>query len=146
MNFQNLLSADKVEFLIGLSITVTLIFAAFILQAYVQHIIRQRKRNKSIFPLPEISDEGKGLAAVFGTTAIIWGTVIMLLFSSCTTVRGLDTQGTIIKAEPDRVFVLFEDAMGKPGTYSGNWFHIPGAGMIDITKSYVKVHIIQIEP
>jgi len=147
MNYLNFLSADTSEFIIALVIIVCFVIGVFALPAYVQHVRIQRRRKKKIFPLPELSDEGRGMAAVLGMAAMIWGTAILLIVMSCSPeIRGLHTEGHILKAEPDRIFVLFEDAMGKPGHYSGNWFYVPGATHLNIDHYTVQVNLKPIKP
>lgn len=70
--------------------------------------------------------------------------LLMLLFQMCSpAVMGLATEGKIIKVEPDRVFVLFEEQMGKPGRFTGSWFYFPGLGLIDEHDYYVKVSLVK---
>jgi len=147
MNLQKFLSPGAPEFLISWAIAVLLIFSLFTLPVVVQYIRMLRKSRKKKRPIPELSDEGKGLVGVMGGTAIFLGFIITLVFSSCSPqIRGLHTEGHIIKAEPDRIFVLFEDAMGRPGHYSGNWFYVPGASYLNIEAYKVKVELQEIKP
>ena len=143
---QDILSPDSIWFVIVLIAFVVLIIAAVILPAYIQHIIIQRKRRKKIFPLPALSYEGKGLTGVVGASAFIWGLIILLLLSSCSPrITALRTEGIIIHSEEDRVFVLFEDALGKPGNYSGNWFYVPGVGIVDRERYKILVTLEEIK-
>lgn len=142
----DILSPDSIWFVIALFAFVALIIAAFILPAYIQHIITQRKRKKNIFPLPAPSFRGKTLVGVVGTSAFIFGLIFLLLLSSCSPrITALRTEGIIIHSEEDRVFVLFEDALGKPGNYSGNWFYVPGVGIVDRERYKILVTLEEIK-
>src|SRR5690554_6288156 len=96
---QDILSPDSIWFVVALIAFVALIIAAFILPAYVQHIITQRKRKKNIFPLPALSFRGKTWAGVVGTTAFIFGLIFLLIFSSCSPrITAMNTQGKLLKS------------------------------------------------
>lgn len=73
--------------------------------------------------------------------------LLMILLGSCAgQKRGLYPEGTILKAERDRVFVLFEDAYAAPGTYGGEWFYFPGIGLINKDDYCVQVTLIKRKP
>ncbi|PRY90619.1 hypothetical protein [Mongoliibacter ruber] len=82
-----------------------------------------------------LENSGKGCFRAV-VTAIIFGFLLLFMAMRCGTpkVLGLKTEGIILKAEPDRVFILFEDALGEPGTYSGQWYYVPGEGIVNKEK------------
>jgi|GEM_PF-2069913 len=70
--------------------------------------------------------------------------LIMVMFQNCApAVMGLSTEGKILKSHEERIYVLFEEKLGKPGQYTGGWFYFPGLGIIDEHAYYVQVSLVQ---
>ena len=70
---------------------------------------------------------------------------LAMLFQVCSPkVTGLSTNGTILKSEEDRVFVLFEEELGDPGYFTGGWFYFPGKGIVKKENYKIEVHLIKI--
>ena len=67
-----------------------------------------------------------------------------VVFQSCApAVVGLSTEAKILKSEPDRIYALFEEEMGKPGHYTGGWFHFPGLPQIPEHEYYLQVILVK---
>lgn len=66
---------------------------------------------------------------------------IIMLISSCTVLPPtLHTEGEIVHAEPDRIFVIFKDAF-QTEEWKAVWFYLPGAGVVDKDKYRVEMQL-----
>lgn len=67
-----------------------------------------------------------------------------VVFQSCApAVVGLSTKAALLKSEPNRVYGLFEEDMGKPGYYTGGWFHFPGLPELPEHEYYLQVILVK---
>lgn len=70
--------------------------------------------------------------------------LMAVVFQSCApAVVGLSTKADILKSEPNRVYGLFEEEMGKPGHYTGSWFHFPGLPELPEHEYYLQVILVK---
>lgn len=66
---------------------------------------------------------------------------LMSFLASCTVIPPtLHTEGEIIHAEPDRIFVIFKDALA-PEEWKAVWFYVPGEGIVDRDQYKVELHL-----
>lgn len=79
---------------------------------------------------------------VIPASIIFWLIIAVFMLSSCShrsMISGLETSGQIVKTDQDRVLVVFEDKMGKPGWFATQWFYFPGVGIVSKEQYRVKV-------
>lgn len=136
------MTPQDINILIKIILGVAAVFLLGSLTAIIDYA-RERWGMPSL-NVPALNFRGRTFLGVLLMT-VVWVTLLLLLISCSPRIQALHTEGIIIKSEEDRVFVLFEDALGKPGNYSGNWFYVPGVGIVDRERYKILVTLEEIK-